>query len=46
MNTINPSAINTPVKTGWLGSFAKSQLLKRLELMPRGYLLIEDGENT
>ena len=45
MNSINPSALNAPAKTGWLGSFAKSQLLKRLQQMPRGYLLIEDGDN-
>ncbi len=45
MNTINSSALDAPAKIGWLGSFAKSQLLKRLEQMPRGYLLIEDGEN-
>ncbi len=45
MNTINPSAINTTAKPGWLGSFAKSQLLKRLQQMPRGYLRIEDGDH-
>lgn len=44
MNSINPSVVNTPENSGWLGSFAKSQLLKRLEQMPRGFLLIEDGE--
>ena len=44
MNSINPSAVNTPESPGWLGSFARSQLLKRLQHMPRGYLLIEDGD--
>ena len=44
MNTINPSAVNTPDNPGWLGSFAKNQLLKRLRQMPRGYLLIEEGD--
>ena len=44
MNSINPSAVNSPDKSGWLGSFAKTQLLKRLRQMPRGYLLIEEGD--
>ncbi len=44
MNSINPSAVNTLDNLGWLGSFAKNQLLKRLKQMPRGYLLIEEGD--
>ena len=44
MNSINPSAVNTRENSGWLGSFAKNQLLKRLRQMPRGYLLIEEGD--
>ena len=44
MNSINPTAVNTAETPGWLGSFARNQLLKRLRQMPRGYLLIEDGD--
>jgi hypothetical protein len=44
MNSINPSAVNTRDNAGWLGNFAKTQLLKRLRQMPRGYLLIEEGD--
>jgi hypothetical protein len=44
MNSINPSAVNTRDNAGWLGNFAKNQLLKRLRQMPRGYLLIEEGD--
>ena len=44
MNSINPSAVSTLDSPGWLGSFAKNQLLKRLKQMPRGYLLIEEGD--
>ena len=44
MNTINPSAVKTPDNSSWLDSFAKNQLLKRLQQMPRGCLLIEDGD--
>jgi cyclopropane-fatty-acyl-phospholipid synthase len=44
MNTVNPSAINAPEKPGLIDGFAKNQLLKRLQQMPRGYLLIEDGD--
>lgn len=43
MNSINPSAVNSSEAPGWLGSFARNQLLKRLRQMPRGYLLIEEG---
>jgi cyclopropane-fatty-acyl-phospholipid synthase len=44
MNSINPTAVNTAESPGWLGSFARNQLLKRLRQMPRGYLLIEEGD--
>jgi len=44
MNAINPTAINSSENLGWLGSFAKTQLLKRLLHMPRGTLLIEEGD--
>ena len=44
MNSINPTAVNTAETPGWLGSFARNQLLKRLRQMPRGYLLIEEGD--
>jgi cyclopropane-fatty-acyl-phospholipid synthase len=44
MNTVNPSAVKAPEKPGLIDSFAKNQLLKRLRQMPRGYLLIEDGD--
>ncbi|MDH3218003.1 MAG: cyclopropane-fatty-acyl-phospholipid synthase family protein [Gammaproteobacteria bacterium] len=45
MNTVNTSAVKTSDNPGWLGNFAKSQLLKRLQQLPRGYLLIEDGDD-
>ena len=44
MNSINPTAVNTAETPGWLGSLARNQLLKRLRQMPRGYLLIEEGD--
>lgn len=44
MNTVNPSAVKVPEKPGLIDGFAKNQLLKRLRQMPRGYLLIEDGD--
>lgn len=44
MSYINPSIVNTPEKTGWTGRLAKTQLLKRLRSLPRGHLLIEDGD--
>jgi cyclopropane-fatty-acyl-phospholipid synthase len=44
MSTVNASAVKTAVKPGLVNSFAKNQLLKRLQQMPRGYLLIEDGD--
>ena len=42
MSTINTPAVNSSHSIGWLGGVARRQLLKRLEKMPRGYLLIED----
>ncbi|MDH3389748.1 MAG: cyclopropane-fatty-acyl-phospholipid synthase family protein, partial [Gammaproteobacteria bacterium] len=45
MNSVNPSVVKTSDNSGWLGNFAKSQLRKRLQQMPRGYLLIEDGDD-
>ena len=44
MSTVNPSAVKSAAKSGLIDSFAKNQLLKRLQHMPRGYLLIEDGD--
>ncbi|MBT8433992.1 MAG: cyclopropane-fatty-acyl-phospholipid synthase family protein [Gammaproteobacteria bacterium] len=44
MNTVNSSAVKAPEKPGLIDGFAKNQLLKRLQQMPRGYLLIEDGD--
>ncbi|MDH3630739.1 MAG: cyclopropane-fatty-acyl-phospholipid synthase family protein [Gammaproteobacteria bacterium] len=44
MNTVNPSVVKVPEKPGLINGFAKHQLLKRLQQMPRGYLLIEDGD--
>lgn len=44
MNTVNPSVVKVPEKPGLIDGFAKNQLLKRLQQMPRGYLLIEDGD--
>lgn len=44
MNAINSTAINSSENLGWLDSFAKTQLLKRLLQMPRGTLLIEEGD--
>ncbi len=44
MNTVNPSAVKAPAKPGLIDGFAKNQLLKRLRQMPRGYLLIEYGD--
>lgn len=44
MSTVNASAVKTAEKPGLVNSFAKNQLLKRLQQMPHGYLLIEDGD--
>jgi len=46
MNTLTPSAVNTSSRLGFFGNLAKGQLLKRLQALPRGYLVIEDGEDT
>ena len=44
MNTLTTSA-NSSVSLGLIGNLAKSQLLKRLQALPHGYLEIEDGED-
>ncbi len=46
MTTLNPSAVNASTRPGFLGSLAKSQLIKRLHSLPRGYLEIEDGDSS
>ena len=46
MNTLTPSADNTSTSLGFFGNLAKSQLLKRLQALPRGYLVIEDAVDT
>ena len=43
MNTLTTSAVTTSsTSLGFIGNLAKSQLLKRLQALPRGYLEIED----
>jgi len=44
MNTIETSTVNSRSNQGWLGNLARRQLFKHLEKMPRGYLLIEEGD--
>ncbi|MDB4583706.1 cyclopropane-fatty-acyl-phospholipid synthase family protein [Draconibacterium sp.] len=44
MNTLTTS-VNSPVSLGFIGNLAKSQLLKRLQALPHGYLEIEDGDD-
>ena len=44
MNTLTTS-VNSPVNLGFIGNIAKSQLLKRLQALPHGYLEIEDGDD-
>ncbi len=44
MNTLTTS-VNSSVSLGFIGNLAKSQLLKRLQALPRGYLEIEDGDD-
>ncbi len=46
MNGLTTSAINTSTGLGLFGNLARRQLLKRLKALPRGYLVIEDGEET
>ena len=44
MNTLVTTA-NSSVSLGFIGNLAKSQLLKRLQALPHGYLEIEDGDD-
>jgi len=44
MNTLTTS-VNSSVSLGFIGNLAKSQLLKRLQSLPHGYLEIEDGDD-
>jgi cyclopropane-fatty-acyl-phospholipid synthase len=44
MNTLTTS-VNSSVSLGFIGNLAKSQLLKRLQTLPHGYLEIEDGDD-
>jgi cyclopropane-fatty-acyl-phospholipid synthase len=44
MNYVNPPAVNSSQISGWLGNLARNLLFRRLRSMPRGYLLIEEGE--
>jgi cyclopropane-fatty-acyl-phospholipid synthase len=44
MNTLTTS-VNSSMSLGFIGNLAKSQLLKRLQALPRGYLEIEDGDD-
>ena len=46
MNALTRSVVNTSANLGFFGNLAKSQLLKRLQALPRGYLVFEDGEET
>ena len=44
MNTLTTS-VNSSASLGFIGNLAKSQLLKRLQALPHGYLEIEDGDD-
>ncbi len=44
MNSVNSSAGITTQKPGLIAGFAKTQLLKRLQRLPRGTLIIKDGD--
>jgi cyclopropane-fatty-acyl-phospholipid synthase len=46
MNALSRSVVNTSANLGFFGNLAKSQLLKRLRALPRGYLVFEDGDET
>jgi cyclopropane-fatty-acyl-phospholipid synthase len=46
MNALTRSVVNTSANLGFFGNLAKSQLLKRLQALPRGYLVFEDGDDT
>jgi len=46
MNALTRPAVNSSANLGFFGNIAKSQLLKRLRALPRGYLVFEDGEET
>ncbi|TNF91192.1 MAG: class I SAM-dependent methyltransferase [Gammaproteobacteria bacterium] len=44
MSITNTSTVNSPADSGWLGSFARRQVFRHLEKIPRGCLLIEEGD--
>ncbi|MDJ0778707.1 MAG: cyclopropane-fatty-acyl-phospholipid synthase family protein [Gammaproteobacteria bacterium] len=44
MNYANQSRVETTARGGLIENFARNQVLKRLRGIPRGYLIIEDGE--
>lgn len=44
MNTVETSTVNSRSNPGWLDNFARRQLFNHLEKIPRGYLLIEEGD--
>ena len=46
MNTLNPPVVARRESLGLLGNLAKSQVIKRMQALPYGRLVIEDGDEV